>query len=182
MWEAATGSAACPIWRSSGWIASVGDQTGLEFDEDYIKEHFWPCAACSLYRSNRGRLISGLLPFRRPIPEHGQRAQEGVERLINDKVHWSVRDRLGKVAIVDEHKFLRYALKNLPKHADITEPSETEMRLISLCRGSTENKKKQGCALHRAQSVERFGWLKRCRSRRFGRFRKEQAEDEAASA
>jgi len=105
------------IWM----IARVRDQTGLQFDEDYIKEHFWPCAACSLYRSNRGWLISGLLPFRRPIPEHGKRTQEGVERLINDKVHWSVRDRLGKVAIVDEHRYLRYAPKNLPKHADLME-------------------------------------------------------------
>jgi uncharacterized protein (DUF2235 family) len=166
------------IWM----IARVRDQTGLQFDEDYIKEHFWPCAACSLYRSNRGWLISGLLPFRRPIPEHGKRTQEGVERLINDKVHWSVRDRLGKVAIVDEHKYLRYAPKNLPKHADIAEPSKTEKKLIALCRGSAENTKNQGCALHRQQSIEREGWLQRWRSRRFRRFRKEWADEEAALA
>jgi uncharacterized protein (DUF2235 family) len=166
------------IWM----IARVRDQTGLQFDEDYIKEHFWPCAACSLYRSNRGWLISGLLPFRRAIPEHGKRPQEGVERLINDKVHWSVRTRLGKVAIVDEHRYFRYAPKNLPKHSEIVEPSKTEMRLIGLCRASMENKKKQGCALHRERSVERQGWLERWRSRRFRRFRKEWAEDEVASA
>ncbi|HET6926997.1 MAG TPA: DUF2235 domain-containing protein [Hyphomicrobiaceae bacterium] len=166
------------IWM----IARVRDQTGLQFDEDYIKEHFWPCAACSLYRSNRGWLISALLPFRRPIPEHSKRTHEGVERLINDKVHWSVRDRLGKVAIVDEHKYFRYAPKNLPKRADIVPPSETEMRLIALCRGSAENKKKQGCALNRQPPVGRQAWLERWRSRRFRRFRKEWAEDEVASA
>ena len=49
-------------------IARVAKLTGLEFDDDYIKEHFWPCAACSFYRSNRGWLISSIWPFRRPIP------------------------------------------------------------------------------------------------------------------
>jgi hypothetical protein len=77
---------------------------------------------------------------------------------------------------------LRYAPKNLPKHADIAEPSKTEKKLIALCRGSAENTKKQGCALHRQQSIEREGWLQRWRSRRFRRFRKEWADEEAALA
>jgi hypothetical protein len=77
---------------------------------------------------------------------------------------------------------LRYAPKNLPKHPEVTKQTETEMSLIALCRGSTKNKKKQGCALHRRQSGARQGWLERWRSRRFRRFRKEWAEDEAASA
>ena len=116
-------------------IARVADQTGLEFDDEYIKDHFWPCAACSLYRSNRGWLISGIWPFYRPIPEHIKEPLTGAERLVNAKVHWSAMERLGKPAIVDAKLYLRYTPKNLPKHADATEPTKTETRLIELCRG-----------------------------------------------
>ena len=51
------------IWM----IARVGELTNLEFDNEYIQTHFWPCAACSLYSSNRGLL--GLRTRLRPIPE-----------------------------------------------------------------------------------------------------------------
>ena len=160
------------IWM----IARVADQTGLEFDDDYIKDHFWPCAACSLYRSNRGWLISGLLPFYRPIPEHITKPVAGAERLINAKVHWSAMERLGKSSIVDEKLYLRYGPKNLPKHAETTEHTKTETRLIDLCRGGQNNKRRDACALHRKLPAQ-GGWLDRWRTRRMRQFQEEWAKD-----
>jgi hypothetical protein len=157
-------------------IARVADQTGLEFDDDYIKDHFWPCAACSLYRSNRGWLISGLLPFYRPIPEHVTKPVAGAERLINAKVHWSAMERLGKPSIVDEKLYLRYRPKNLPKHAETTEHTKTEARLIDLCRGGQNNKRGDACALHRKLPAQ-GGWLDRWRTRRLRQFQEEWAKD-----
>ena len=110
-------------------ISRVAELTGLEFDDDYIKQHFWPCAACSLYRSNKGWLISSIWPFRRPIPEHLKAPVKGAERLVNAKVHWSVKQRHGKSALVDQKKYLRYTPKNLPADVDYTEPSHARERL-----------------------------------------------------
>ena len=164
------------IWM----IARVADQTGLEFDNKYIKEHFWPCAACSLYRSNRGWLISGILPFYRPISGHIKSPLPGAERLINPKVHWSVMDRLGKPALVDEKLYLSYTPKNLPEHPDTTERTNTESRLIALCRDSAENKKRDACALNRKLPGAQGGWLDRWRTRRLRRFREAWAKNTTA--
>jgi hypothetical protein len=153
-------------------IARVADLTGLEFDDDYIQEHFWPCAACSLYRSNRGWLVSTLYPFHRAITEHINAPIPGAKRLINAKVHWSVRDRLGRPALVDEKKYLRYQPRNLPKSVDYVEATKLEKDLIALCHSSKEHKKRQGCALHRDLGPE-GGWLQRWRDRRFRQFRQE---------
>jgi type VI secretion system (T6SS) phospholipase Tle1-like effector len=164
------------IWM----IARVTDQTGLEFDDSYIKDHFWPCAACSLYRSNRGWLISGILPFSRPIPEYIKKPLPGAERLINAKVHWSVMERLGRPAIVDEKLYLRYRPKNLPKHADPTEHTKTETGLIELCRGGEKNKRRDACALHRKLPGGQDGWLQRWRTRRLRQFQEEWTKDTLA--
>lgn len=159
-------------------IARVAKLTGLEFDDDYIKEHFWPCAACSFYRSNRGWLISSIWPFRRPIPAHLKAVVPNAERLINAKVHWSVKRRLGKPAIVDETKYLRYAPKNLPANVEYTEPTQLENDYIAMCRSDKDHKKRKACALYRDLAPEQ-GLIDRWRTRRYRRFREEWAKDEA---
>jgi uncharacterized protein (DUF2235 family) len=162
------------IWM----IARVADLTKLEFDDAYIKEHFWPCAACSLYRSNRGWLISGILPFHRAIAEHLKVLTPGAEHMINAKVHWSVKQRHGKSALVDQTKYLRYTPKNLPKEVDFTEPTKLEHDLIALCRSDKKHKRRGACALYRDLPAEQ-GWLDRWHTRRLRRFREEWAKDVA---
>ena len=132
-------------------ISRVAELTGLEFDDDYVKQHFWPCSACSLYRSNQGWLISSLWPFRRPIPEHLKAPLKGAERLINAKVHWSVKRRHGKSALVDETKYLRYTPKNLPADVDYTEPSDLERDYVNDVPQRHESQEEKSlCALSRA--------------------------------
>ena len=185
VWFAGTHSNVGGGYRESGlsdlaliWMISrVADETGLEFDDEYIQDHFWPCAACSLYRSNRGWLISGLMPFYRPIPEHLKEPVPGAERLINAKLHWSVVERVGRPAIVDEKYYLKYTPKNLPKHVPSTEHTETETRLIALCRAGAKNKRRNACALHRKLPGEQAGWLERWRSRRLRQLQEEWAKD-----
>jgi hypothetical protein len=157
-------------------ISRVAELTGLEFDDDYIKEHFWPCAACSLYRSNRGWLISSLWPFRRPIPAHLKDPAKGEERLVNAKVHWSVEQRHGRSGLVDQKKYLRYAPKNLPKDVDYTKPSRLESDYFKLCRGDPEHKKRGKCALYRKLPTEQ-GLVSRWRTRKQRRFLKQWAKD-----
>jgi hypothetical protein len=157
-------------------ISRVAELTGLEFDDGYIKEHFWPCAACSLYRSNRGWLISSLWPFRRPIPAHLKDPAKGEERLVNAKVHWSVKQRHGRSGLVDQKKYLRYAPKNLPRDVDHTETSQLESDYINLCRGDPEHRKRKGCALYRKLPAEQ-GLLGRWRTRKQRRFLDEWAKD-----
>ena len=159
-------------------IARVADLTGLEFDDEYIKQHFWPCAACSLYRSNRGWLVSGLLPFHRAIPAHLKIPASGAERLINAKVHWSVKQRRGRSALVDQTKYLKYTPTNLPEDVDFTEPTELERGYMTMCRSDAKHKKRKTCALYRDLPAQQ-GWLDRWRTRRLRRFRDEWAKDQA---
>ena len=157
-------------------ISRTAELTGLEFDDDYVKEHFWPCAACSLYRSNRGWLISSIWPFRRPIPPHLKAPTPGAERLVNAKVHWSVKQRLGRSAIVDEKKYLNYAPANLPKDVDFTKPTQLETDYIAMCRGEKNHKRRSACALYRAFPSDQ-NWLGRWRTRRQRRFQEDWAKD-----
>jgi uncharacterized protein (DUF2235 family) len=158
------------IWM----IARVSELTQLEFDQDFIREHFWPCAACSLYRSDRGWLLSSMRPYLRPIPAalraaaHAENTTEKGERLINAKVHWSVRDRVGRLALVDETRYAKYQPGNLPKDVEWAEMTEFEKELIALCRSNAGHKKRDGCALHRVlQESDRSR-----RTRRMRRLRK----------
>jgi len=147
------------IWM----IARVGELTDLEFDKEYIQDHFWPCAACSLYRSYRGWLFSTLRPFLRPIPESIRGVHRaimlptGTENILNAKVHWSVRDRLGRIGLVDETKHATYMPRNLPKDIDVVERTKLEDELIALCR-STDHKRRKGCALYGAEPAPETGW------------------------
>jgi uncharacterized protein (DUF2235 family) len=141
------------IWM----LARVRDLTGLEFDEDYIAEHFWPCAACSLYTSSRGWILSNIRPFVRQVlsaagttvmEERTGKKQKRVLRPINEKVHWSVMERVSKLAIVDDTKHRIYAPRNLPKAVtEVVEHTKREDHFIDLCRKHPNNERHQKCAL-----------------------------------
>jgi len=156
-------------------VARTAELTGLEFDTEYIQEHFWPCAACSLFRSYRGWVLDRIRPYTRPISAGIQAAQElinpgaGAESIINPKVHWSVRDRLDKLGLVDETKYRRYSPKNLPKDIAIAEPSDFEHRLVRLCRANNARGKTGHCALYRDLIKREQGW----RGRRIRQLREE---------
>jgi hypothetical protein len=129
------------IWM----IARTHELTRLEFDTDYIAEHFWPCAACSLFRSYRSWVLDRIRPYVRPVSTGVRVAKElmgqdaSADRIINAKVHWSVRERVGKLGLVDETKYRRYSPKNLPKDYPIAEKSKFEQELIEMCRASRQH-------------------------------------------
>lgn len=174
-------------------MAQIEEKTGLRFSEDYISRNFWPCAACSLYESNRGWWLSSLFPSRRVLFAEPARMeiwshklrQRAVRELVpaNEKVHWSVVERLGRKAIVDE-KISRkhYAPRNLerlwnasrwreedrplierdPRVAAMT---KRESEFIDLCRRQ-HNERLQSCALSCPLSIaggEQAGFMQRLR-------------------
>ena len=100
----------------------------------------------------------------------------GAERLINAKVHWSVKQRHGKSALVDQTKYLRYTPKNLPTEVDYTEPTKLENDYIAMCHSDKDHRKRKACALYRELPAER-GLLDRWRTRRLRRFQEEWAKD-----
>ena len=157
------------IWM----MARVEVLTKLRFSEDYIAKNFWPCAACSLYRSSRGWWrLSSLIPFRRalfPQPKlieawfNGKKEKRKMIP-IHEKIHWSVIERLGRRAIVDEKITGKYAPLNLPlewrgkrwreserpaaeMHPRVAQMTPEEDRLISACRNPRLNPRLQNCAL-----------------------------------
>jgi len=178
------------IWM----IARTHERTQLEFDTDYIAEHFWPCSACSLFRSYRGWVLDRLRPYVRPISTGVRVAKElmgqdaSTDRIINPKVHWSVKERIGKLALVDETKYRRYSPKNLPKEYPTAEKSEFEQKLIDLCEAYRERAKSDKnltdeerarivhCVLHREVIRREQGW----RGRRLRQLREEWKEVLAA--
>jgi Uncharacterized alpha/beta hydrolase domain (DUF2235) len=170
------------IWM----IARTRELTGLEFDPVYIAEHFWPCAACSLFRSYRGWVLDRIRPYVRPISTGMRVAKElmgpdaSADSIINAKVHWSVRDRVGKLGLVDETKYRRYSPKNLPEDYPTAETSKLERDLINKCwahreRARSDNQtdeeraKTLHCVLHRELTEREQGW----RGRRLRRLRDE---------
>jgi uncharacterized protein (DUF2235 family) len=144
------------IWM----IARVGELTSLEFDNEYIQTHFWPCAACSLYRSNRGLL--GLLTRQRSISEAvgaaGDAAIPGkTERMLNAKVHWSVKLRLDRIGIVDETRYETYRPRNVSEHVAVAEMTPRERELIALCH-SMDHERSRQCLLARDPPPIAAGW------------------------
>jgi hypothetical protein len=155
------------IWM----IARTHELTRLEFDIDYIAEHFWPCAACSLFRSYRSWVLDRIRPYVRPVSTGVRVAKElmgqdaSADRIINAKVHWSVRERVGKLGLVDETKYRRYSPKNLPKDYPIAEKSKFEQELIEMCRASREHTtddeeraRTMHCVLRRELTKREQGW------------------------
>ncbi len=166
------------IWM----IARTHELTRLEFDTDYIAEHFWPCSACSLFRSYRSWVLDRIRPYVRPVSTGVRVAKQlmgadaSADRIINAKVHWSVRERVGKLGLVDETKYRRYSPKNLPKDYPIAEKSKFEQELIEMCRASREHAstdeeraKTVHCVLHRELTKRERGW----RGRRVRQLREE---------
>jgi len=177
------------IWM----IARTNELTKLEFDTDYIAEHFWPCAACSLFRSYRGWVLDRIRPYVRPISTGVRVAKElmgqnvSADRIINAKVHWSVKDRVGKLGLVDETKYRRYSPKNLPKEYPIADKSKFEQELIGMCRAYREGARSANltaeerarilhCVLHRDLTDREQGW----RGKRLRKLREEWQEVLAA--
>jgi Uncharacterized alpha/beta hydrolase domain (DUF2235) len=150
------------IWM----IARVGELTKLEFDNEYVQTHFWPCAACSLYRSNRGLLggiLSGFRSYLRPIPEAIRAAGQSImpatkrEHILNPKVHWSVKDRLGRLGLVDEIRYRKYRPRNVPENIDVAPCTPRERELIELCR-RVDHKRRKNCALYGDPPQPEAGW------------------------
>ncbi len=156
------------------WImARVEALTKLRFSEDYIAKNFWPCAACSLYRSSSGWWwFTRLSPYRRPLfPEpklieawFKGKKEKRMMIPINEKIHWSVIERLGRTAIIDEKISKIYAPSNLPfrwnrktwreseRSAAENDPRVARMTpgeetLIDACRDPKRNSRFQKCAL-----------------------------------
>jgi uncharacterized protein (DUF2235 family) len=128
------------IWM----IARTHELTGLEFDTDYIAKYFWPCAACSLFRSYRGWVLDRIRPYVRPISTGVRVAQQlmgtdaSADRIINAKVHWSVQDRIG-----NSGSSMRPSIGNMaPRTCPRITPSRRRASLSrgsSTCAGPTES-------------------------------------------
>jgi uncharacterized protein (DUF2235 family) len=171
------------IWM----MARLHEKTGLRFDDDYIQKHFLPCSGCSGYRSYRGWWLSRIWPSRRTIPRItidsatglGVPAENERRGILDGRIHWSVRERLGRRALVDQNRYAKYAPKNL-KDAVYSEPTDEEKRLVDLCQGADEkiNVNRKGCALRCSLEPPKEGgwwarWRERRRLRRIARMRKD---------
>ena len=161
------------------WImARVQEETGLEFADSYIQDHFFPCSACSAYRSYRGWWVSSLWPAIRSIPKRVSGAIGGrpEQRILDGRVHWSVGERLGRLTLVDQNRYEEYRPKNLSAElsdADYTKPGEKERYWISLCHLNKDNDPRKKCALHCDLAPMDQDWLGgRWRARRIRRLRK----------
>jgi uncharacterized protein (DUF2235 family) len=164
------------IWM----VTRVEEKTGLEFDDEYLSTHFWPCSGCSSYRSNKGWWLSSILPFVRTIPKvtpdpsdpNGVAMPAADERrpIVDGRLHWSVKERLGRRSLVDQSRYAKYEPKNVMRvkeHAVFTHPSKRETDLIQLCYANKDNKRRQKCALQCSLDPPTTGgWWERWRERR----------------
>ena len=167
------------IWM----MARVQQQTGLEFDEDYIRDNFLPCSACSAYRSYKGWWVSSIWPSIRIVPKvvknvvsmGGPASSNGA--ILDGRVHWSVKERLKRVSLVDQDRYEEYLPKNLPDNADDivwtekksgNEQEDLETRLVELCHSNRDHERRKTCALYRdLQEIDRgWRWWVRARARR----------------
>jgi hypothetical protein len=166
------------------WImARVEALTKLRFSEDYIARNFWPCAACSLYRSSSGWWwFARLSPYRRPLfpaPQPIEAWFKGKKEKrmmipINEKIHWSVIERLGRTAIMDEKISKSYAPSNIPlrwkgktwpederlaaeSDPRVAQKTPQEEALIDACRNPELNQRYQKCALFCTLQEEDLG-------------------------
>jgi uncharacterized protein (DUF2235 family) len=162
------------IWM----ISRVQDKTKLEFDAEYIQSHFWPCSACSAYRSYKGWWLSSLWPYVRSIPKKmADKAgiggpAPGDGSILDGRVHWSVKDRLGRLGLVDQNRYVKYAPSNLSDDVAFTERSATEDRLIALCHANPTHERRKDCALHCSlEEIDRGWWRGRSRASRMRRLR-----------
>jgi uncharacterized protein (DUF2235 family) len=170
-------------------MARVQDTAKLEFDEDYIQEHFLPCAACSAFHSSKGWWLSQLWPAIRAIPKR-MRGERGVlvpgkGEIIDGRAHWSVKDRLGKRCLIDETRYYTYRPKQLVNMTDADYTSRedgSEDRMVRRCLVSADNEKKKICALHcDLDEMRSKGFMGRRRAKRIARLREQWADTIAAA-
>jgi len=161
------------------WImARVQEKTGLEFTDSYIHDNFFPCSACSAFRSYRGWWVSSLWPAIRSIPKRVSGATTGQpeQRILDGRIHWSVKERLGRLTLVDQNRYEEYRPGNVAvdlSDADYTQCEGREQHWLSLCRLNKGNKAREKCALHYDLSVMERDWFGgRWRARRIRRLRK----------
>jgi uncharacterized protein (DUF2235 family) len=125
---------------SLAWmLASVQEKTGLRFNTLSVRDSVWPCSACTLYTSTRWTWLN---PMRSVLPREvssglwtflmdflKRRRRQHIR--INEKVHWSVRERLGwPQAMVDRGRSGKYGPANVKGDAGAyTEPLELEIAL-----------------------------------------------------
>jgi len=164
------------IWM----MARVQDKTGLQFQDSYIRDNFFPCSACSAYRSDRGWWVSSLWPATRSIPER-IRGVTGIAdapapgEILDGRLHWSVKERLGKSSLIDQNRYRIYRPKNvLP---DTPESAYTmcegrERELINLCRqNASNNEQGKHCALYSELGEIEKQWFGRRRAKRMRQLR-----------
>jgi uncharacterized protein (DUF2235 family) len=173
------------------WImARVQEKTGLEFQDSYILEHFFPCSACSAYRSHRSWWVSRFWPAVRSIPRRMgvvQAANGAPEHqpILDGRLHWSVKERLGKLSLVDQHSYRRYRPANIAIDTADSEYTKREGRedtLVKLCRLNRNNERRKQCALHGDPDRILGNWLgRRRRAKRLHKLRKEWEDIIAAS-
>jgi hypothetical protein len=109
------------IWM----IARVQALTGLEFDIALIKANSTPDIDGTIEDSSKAWPISQLFPHHRRVLspnaiDHGLffNADNSREENINERVHWSVLQKLGRIGIVFDVPKTIYEPPNLPKHID----------------------------------------------------------------
>lgn len=110
--------------------------SALEFNRAFLRECAHPSPFAALYRSEHGWPISTVFPYRRPVlaPNAIQvramvwNGENKKERHINEKIHWSILERLGKIAKVNWLGQVRYEPKNLTQ----TPPSNAIASMTSI--------------------------------------------------
>jgi len=129
-------------------ISRVQDRTDLQFNDGEVMTHLWPCSACAIYPTSKGGRFTSvrsvlpgtfpLVPSRlRRLWRRMQGGEKGVKiRRINEKVHWSVRERCSwPETLVDGIGKAKYAPANLRAYdKEVAEPSELELRLLARTR------------------------------------------------
>ena len=101
-------------------------------------------------------LLSRLKPFRRRVMagRSARRSRDGIQwDNLNEKAHWSVAERYGRVAVVDETKYAKYLPKNLPKSLpddQIAKRTPQESAFIKACHDSISNARRNACVLSRS--------------------------------
>jgi hypothetical protein len=132
-------------------VARVSELTGLEFDDGYLSQNTRPSPIATLYRSNRWWPISRVWPYRRRVLAPAATKarpfilsdEDPSAENINERVHWSVFERLGKRAPVDGLGEEIYAPSNVPKNIkpdQIANCTPTEARLIGSDRSVGANR------------------------------------------
>ena len=117
------------------------------------------------------------------VPEVSS-ARRGKAQIIDGRAHWSVKERLGRLCLVDESRYDTYAPKNLVdmKDSDYTVREGTEDRIVRRCQVNPLNEKRQTCALQCDLTKMESSWFSgRWRAKRIRKLRK-QWEDTIAAA